>query len=56
MLEELTAWARPPMRAQIRRTLNGPDGKDLIHLNGDRYVLTHLGERDVEERKLIEPQ
>ena len=55
-LDELKSWARATMRAQIRRTLNGLDGKDLIHLNGDRYVLTHLGERDVEERKLLEPQ
>lgn len=55
-LDELRAWARATMRAQIRRTLNGLDGKDLIHLNGDRYVLTHLGEKDVEERKLLEPQ
>jgi hypothetical protein len=44
------------MRAQIRRTLNGLDGKDLIHPNGDRYLLTHLRERDVEERKLLEAQ
>lgn len=44
------------MRAQIRRTLNGLDGKDLIHRQGNRYVLTHLGERDVEDRKLLEPR
>lgn len=55
-LDELKSWARATMRAQIRRTLNGLDGKDLIHLNSDRYVLTHLGERDVEVRKLLEPQ
>ena len=45
-----------PMRAQIRRTLNGLDNKDLIHLRGDTYVLTALGEADVEARKLLEPQ
>jgi hypothetical protein len=55
-LEELKSWARAPMRSQIRRTLNSLDGKDLIHLNADQYVLTHLGERDVEERGLLEPQ
>lgn len=55
-LEELKDWARAPMRAQIKRTLNGLDGKDLIHLNGNAYLLTHLGERDVEQRKLLEPQ
>jgi len=54
-LDELKAWARAPMRPQIRRTLNGLDGKDLIHLRGSTYVLTHLGERDVEGRRLLEP-
>ena len=44
------------MRANLKRTLSTLDGKDLIHLNGDRYVLTHLGEWDVEQRKLLEPQ
>jgi hypothetical protein len=55
-LDDLKSWARATMRTQIRRTLNGLDGKDLIHLSGDRYFLTHLGEREVEERKLLEPQ
>lgn len=54
--DELKAWARAAMRAQFKRTLNGLDGKDLIHLQGDRYLLTHLGEREVEQRKLLEPQ
>lgn len=54
-LEELKTWARPPMRSQIRRTLNGLDAKDRIHLNGTIYVLTRLGEQDVEQRKLLEP-
>lgn len=54
--DELKAWARAPMRAQLKRTLNGLDSKDLLHLQGDRYLLTHLGEREVEQRKLLEPQ
>lgn len=53
---ELHSWARAAMRANLKRTLNTLDGKDLLHLNGDRYVLTHLGERDVEQRRLLEPQ
>ena len=53
---ELNSWARVTMRANLKRTLNALDAKDLIHLNIDRYVLTHLGERDVEERRLLEPQ
>lgn len=55
-LPELMDWARESMRANIRRTLNALDRNDLIHLRGDEYVLTHLGERDVEQRKLLEPQ
>ncbi|MEW1827355.1 hypothetical protein [Streptomyces sp. NPDC088196] len=55
-LDELRKWARPPMRTQARRTLNRLDGKDLIHLQQDVYMLTHLGEREVEDRKLLEPQ
>ena len=56
-LEELRSWARPPMRAQIKRTLTALDeDKDFVHLRGDRYVLTRLGEEHVEKRKLLEPQ
>ncbi len=54
--EELRAWARAPMQSNLRRTLAALDGKDLIHLKGDRYVLTHVGEDDVETRKLLEAQ
>ena len=38
------------------RTLGSLDSKDLLHVKGDRYVLTHLGEREVEKQKLLEPQ
>ena len=54
--DELHAWARASMRSNMKRTLTSLDDKDLIHLQGDRYVLTHLGEEDVEQRKLLEPQ
>lgn len=54
--DELQTWARAPMRANIKRTLKSLDDRDLIHLKDDRYVLTHLGEDDVEKRKLLEPQ
>lgn len=54
--DELIAWARAPMRANLRRTLRALDDKDSIHLMGDKYVLTHLGEDDVEKRRLLEPQ
>lgn len=55
-LAELSSWARTAMRSNLRRTLSQLDAKDLIHLQSDRYVLTHLGERSVEGRKLLEPQ
>lgn len=53
---ELNSWARAAMRANLKRTLNALDANDLIHLRGDRYVLTYLGEKDVEQRKLLEPK
>jgi hypothetical protein len=54
--EELHAWARPAMRANLRRALKTLDSRDLVHCNGGKYVLTHLGEADVEKRRLLEPQ
>jgi hypothetical protein len=54
--QELQAWVRASMRANLKRTLSGLDARDLLHANGDRYVLTHLGEQEVEGRKLLEPQ
>ncbi|MFZ3351445.1 MAG: hypothetical protein WA268_11320 [Xanthobacteraceae bacterium] len=54
--EELRAWARSAMRANLRRTIGGLDSKDLLHLTGDRYLLTSLGERDVEARELLVPK
>jgi hypothetical protein len=54
-LEELNSWVRLAMRSNLRRTVSGLDSKNLVHLRDDRYVLTHLGERDVEERRLLEP-
>lgn len=38
-LDDLRDWARPPMRSQIKRTLNSLDVKDLIHLKGDKCSL-----------------
>lgn len=54
--EELRTWVRASMRQNLRRTLNQLDGKDLVHLRGDRHVLTRLGERYVVDSKLLEPQ
>lgn len=54
-LVQLREWARAPMRAQIKRTLTRLDEKDWIHLNGGNYLLTDLGIREVDARKLLEP-
>lgn len=54
--DDLHKWARAPMRSNLKRTLKSLDERDLVHLRGDQYVLTHLGEDDVERRKLLEPR
>lgn len=55
-LEELKAWVRPKMRANLRRTLAAlVDDKDLAHFDGSKYLITHLGEQEVERRQLVEP-
>ncbi|WP_314093986.1 hypothetical protein [Microbacterium foliorum] len=53
--DELRAWARPAMRANLGRTLRGLDGRDLLHFDGSKYRLTRPGENAVERRKLLEP-
>lgn len=53
-LEELTKWVRPPMRANIRRTLESlANVKDFVHFDGTRYIITRFGEQEIERRKLI---
>lgn len=53
-LEELTKWVRPPMRTNIRRTLeNLTNTKDFVHFDGTRYIITNFGKQEVERRKLI---
>jgi hypothetical protein len=37
--DELYSWARPAMRSNLRRTLTSVDGKDLVHLQGNRYAI-----------------
>ncbi len=54
-VNELRAWLPRAMRSNMIRTLNALDGKNLIHLDGKKYLLTHLGVRDVEIRKILEP-
>lgn len=55
-LAELTEWARPPMRANLKRTLTGlSDDKALVHFDGQRYIITDTGKQNVEGRRLLQP-
>jgi len=52
---KLKEWARPKMRKNLRRNLGAlVNKKDLVHQKGSTYYITHLGEQDVETRKLAE--
>jgi hypothetical protein len=54
--EELLKWVRPKMRANLKRTLNGlVHEKDYVHLTGDDYFITRLGEQYVEREQLLLP-
>jgi hypothetical protein len=55
-LKELVSWARPKMRANLGTTLKRlAEQKDLIHFDGSRYLITQLGQKEVEARHLVEP-
>lgn len=52
-LTELGAWARPKMRANLRRTLDRLEhDQALIHFAGDRFFITGTGLQFVESRRL----
>lgn len=52
--EELDKWARPSMRANLRRALlTLVDKKDYAHFDGHRYFITREGEHYVEKKGLI---
>jgi hypothetical protein len=56
-LDELKTWARPKMRANLKRTLNLlVDEKDIAHFDGLRYYITRRGEQYVELNGLILPK
>lgn len=54
-LDGLNSWVRDQMRKNLARTLRSMDEKNLVHLSGDKYMLTRLSEREVEQRGLLEP-
>ena len=52
---ELETWVRPKMRKNLRRSLAIlVNKKDFAHAKADTYRITHLGEQEVEARKLAE--
>lgn len=52
--QELEMWARAPMRANLRRTLDALSNKRaFVHHDGSRYFITRLGEQYVESENLI---
>ena len=56
-LQELKAWVKPTMRANLRRTLNALVHDDaLIHEGDGRFLLTKLGISEVEKRNLHQAQ
>ncbi len=53
--EDLQAWVRPQMRANLRRTLRELVADDMLHQDGDTYIILYPGEKYVEKNRLIEP-
>jgi hypothetical protein len=54
--EQMHAWVRPQMRANLGRTLRNLVGaKDFAHFDGNRYYVTRLGQKEAETRHLLDP-
>lgn len=54
---QIRTWVGPTMRANLKRTMDGlVFNRALAHHDGSRYMVTQLGERYAEQRKLIAPQ
>jgi hypothetical protein len=52
----LSAWARPKMRANLKRTIQQlVYDRAFVHYDGSHYFVTESGIREVERRKLYEP-
>ena len=53
-LSELTEWARPKMRGNLRRTLNRLEHTlAFVHNTKHCYRITMAGKREVEEKRLL---
>lgn len=54
-LNELTAWAKPKMKPNLKATLGRlVNDRAFAHFDRGRYVITETGMREVEHRKLYE--
>lgn len=54
--QELSAWVKPAQKANLKTTLFRLEhDKDLIVFSKDRYRITALGEKMIEERGLLSP-
>jgi hypothetical protein len=54
---ELEQWVRPSMRGNLRRTLlRLVDERAQVHFDGIQYLITLAGIRQVEERRLFDPE
>jgi len=53
--EELSSWARPSMRANLKTTLHRlTNDKAFVHSDSDKFLITHTGLKEVETRRLYE--
>jgi len=53
---DLEKWARPPMRANLRRTLRRlVDDRAFVHFDGALYRITRTGQHYVEGQGLVRP-
>lgn len=54
--DELSAWVKPAMRRNLRRTLDAlVHEKSWVHHDGDRYTITRTGQQEVEARGWLAP-
>jgi len=55
--QQLQNWVRPAMRQNLKRTLNGlVHEHDLVYFDGSRYLITRLGQKEIEDRRLVDPR
>lgn len=53
--DQLSAWVRPDMRTNLRRTLHRlVHDKAFAHETGGTYVITLKGQKEVDSRRLVE--